>query len=202
VHGGVIEAAPRSVTTKTLSEAEVLRVEAGPFRAAVAQSKPLGASVAALRRVYDVPGVGAAYRYTVTVDGEPCVTTDYTLAFGQRMVVRNFSHRGLVAASMVTGRDAMTATVESHAAEVAITVLEPDDVVIGVSAPQDWQYLPDAIGLVLRRQRLERWQKEAFEARGVLLLEARRTGRSQGAAPSACAPTWVPRICARSSRAA
>lgn len=187
---GVVEAAPRSVTTKALSDAEVLRVDADAFRAAVAQSEPLGASVAALRRVYDVPGVGAAYRYTVTVDGEPCVTTDYTLASGQRMVVRTFSHRNLVAASMVTGGDTTTATIGSHAAEVALTVSEPGDLVVGVSAPQDWAHLPEAIGLVLRHQKLERWQKEAFVARGVLLLEG-AAGRAHAGRGIECVCTNV-----------
>jgi hypothetical protein len=44
-------------------------------------------------------------------------------------------------------------------------------VVIGVSAPRDWTHLPDANGLVLRDQKLEPWQKDAFEARGVLLFD-------------------------------
>jgi len=57
--------------------------------------------------------VGTAYRYTITVDGEPCMTTDYTLASGQRMVVRTFYRTGLVVASMVSARG--TATTWSRA---------------------------------------------------------------------------------------
>ncbi len=186
---GVVEAAPRQVTAKALADAEVLRIEAGAFRSALAQSERLGASVAALQRVYDLPG-GTAYRYTVTVDGEPCVTTDYTLASGGRMVIRSFPQTALVAASMVSARSTALEMLESHAVGAAITLAEPGDVVVGISAPQAWPQLPDAIGLVLRGARLEPWQKEAFAARGALLLED-AAGRAVLGRGIVCACTGV-----------
>jgi hypothetical protein len=41
------------------------------------------------------------------------MTTDYTLASGQRMVVRTFYRTGLVVASMVSARGTATTMVES-----------------------------------------------------------------------------------------
>ncbi len=193
----VMSGVNRTENAVSASNIEVLEIDATILKGYIERKGAAGTILTALESAHELPQFGTVYRSMAHVDGVPCVISDYRLLNGARVRVRLFPDRSsLEVAKQVALVDATTLV---SADGKVILLVSPNDELVGVRSPSDWNGLSHAMNLVLRNGRLSDLQRRAFVSTGELLLESSSV-RTATSAEIVCACTNA--TCATLSQAA
>lgn len=176
----ILEQRQRRRSAVATRDSELLRIPAARVADLAAQSIALGGSSDAAWGIHDLSGFGTCFRYSAFVDHQPCLTADYTLEDGRRVVVRHFPESALVAASAGSpGVDERAIRTPGGGASLRISAT--DRTLVGVSARTDWPPLGEALRSLLLGERVEPWQEDGLESHGVFLAGTQgSTGSTRG----------------------
>jgi len=182
----VVAGTPRREQAVALTSVEVLSFDARLLANCQQQGGRISTILTALASAHKLPQLGTVYRYLAQVDHQPCLISDYTKPSGQRIRVRYFAHLPQLEAAR---QDVSEATVTLASPDRSrLIVLTPAGIVTGLTVHGEWNQLPDAMSLVLRKGSLADWQRKAFQSSGELLLE-NATSRTPAGAEIICACT-------------
>jgi nitric-oxide synthase len=166
----VMAGTPRSETAVSASDIEVLEIDAEQLKGYADRKGPAGTILTVLESAHELPEFGTVYRSIAQVDGESCLISDYRLLNGSRVRVRMFpkkSHLEVANQSAVNQAN----TLVSYDGKTVLLV-SPNDELVGLRSPSDWNDLGNAMSLILRNGKLNELQKRAFTSTGQILVEA------------------------------
>lgn len=178
----VLEGKPRRATAVAAKASEVLLLEGSVLKA---KKDSVGAILNSLDYVYKIPQLGSVYRYAGNINGEACFITDYQQANGSPLRVQYFPRLQRTEAMRVLTTNPATEIVTTLDGTSSLLLDAEDSTLYGLVAPEDWQQLSLAMGLLLRGAKLSTLQRQAFVETAHLLVED-ETVRAIGGSEVVC----------------
>ena len=147
-----------------------------------------GLAPSTLAVMQDVPRLGTLARYLETSDGIACIVTDHQLESGDVVRVRQYPQEEMMVAGVVGALAKVASTLRSPDGRSILMLGENTGQLLGLTAPQNWERLSEAMGLLFRGGSLSTLQIDAFRVAGELLLEDAAV-RAAGGAEVVCGCT-------------